>query len=122
MRLFGTHTLPGGRRVRARLPHTSDRRALRELQARLGLPDAGELEICRALRHQPRDHVAICATAWTGGREQLVGFACGDVAGTEPVVVVADEDVAPGLHDLLLRALAECGVTGLGTVAGLRVA
>ena len=122
MRLFGTHNLAGGVRVRLRLPHTSDRRALRELQARLGLPAADELEVGRALRHHPREHVAVCATAWTGGGEELVGFASADLRGSEPVVVVADEGTAPGVHDLLLRGLAECGVTGLGTIAGLQVA
>lgn len=121
MRLSHTHTLPSGLRVRLRLPHTSDRRALRELHARLGLP-AGDLELGRALRHHPRDHVAICATAWIDAVERLVGFACADVRGGAPVVVVADEDAAPGVRDLLLAGLAEAGVTGLGTVAGVRVA
>jgi hypothetical protein len=121
MHLSRTHPLDNGLRVRLRLPHTSDRRALRLLLDRLGEP-AGELELRRALRHHPREHVAICASAWIGGGEQLVGFACADVRGTAPVAVIADEDSAPGVHDLLLEALAGYGVSALGTAAGVRVA
>jgi hypothetical protein len=121
MRLSHSHQIGNGTRVRLRLPQPRDRRALRELHMRLGSP-AGELELRRALRHQPGSHVAVCATAWIAGGEQLVGFACADVRGSEPVVVIADEGTAPGVRMLLLEALAECGVTGIGTVAGVRVA
>jgi hypothetical protein len=121
MHLSRSHTLPNGLRVRLRLPHAGDHRALRALHEGRELA-ATPLELRRALRHDPRDHVAVCATGWVGRQERLVGFAAADVHGAEPVLLLADEDVAPDVSELLLAALADCGVTGLGTIPGLRVA
>ena len=110
MRLTRTHTLPNGLRVRLRFPHAGDRRALRDLHGRLDLP-VDELELRRALRHDRREHVAVCAIGWLGREERLVGFAAGDVGGADPPLLVADREVAPRLEELLVAALADCGVT-----------
>jgi hypothetical protein len=85
--LTGSHTLANGVRVRLRL-------------------DAGELDLQRLLHFDPRSRRAVCAFAWIGGVETLVGFAVGDrtrAGGSE--VVLADPTVAPGLDDLLLAAV-----------------
>jgi hypothetical protein len=103
--LTGSHTLANGVRVRVRLPHTGDRAALANLHRRLGL-EAGELDLHRLLHFDPRSRRAVCAFAWIGGVEMLVGFAVGDrtrVGASE--IVLVDPTVAPGLDDLLLAAV-----------------
>ena len=93
--LHGTHPLPGGGRVRLRLPHALDRAGLHELLARLGLA-ADELEVRRAMRCVPRRRVALVATGLVDGRERLVGFGALEdgattLIGEEPVVGVLEE-------------------------------
>lgn len=99
------HHTHAGARVRLRLPLVHDAPALDELLARLGLA-TGELEARRALRWAPRRRVALCATAWDGRRESLVGFAALD-CGPDRATVLADEERAPGVRVLLEAALAE---------------
>ena len=104
MLLGNPHTLPGGLRVRLRLPHVSDGPALRDLLARLGL-QADELEVRRALRFDPLGPaVTAFATAFLDAREQLVGVASG---GRRTDLLLADEVAAPGIGALLEAALRE---------------
>jgi hypothetical protein len=76
------HRLDDGRRVRLRLPHVRDAAAL------AGLAGVAELDARRAMRAE----VAVCALAWDGAHETLVGFgrldrdAGPEVVGTDPAV------------------------------------
>lgn len=106
MLLGNSHTLTNGLRVRLRLARGGDHRALLDLAARAGSP-CGELDAHRWVRVRPRARVALCATAWIDGHERLVGFAAADLDRGEPDVLLADEDAAPGLCDLLAAAVAE---------------
>ena len=103
MLLSSAHRLDDGLRVRLRLPYTDDHRRVADLHARLGLP-IDEMGARRLLRFDPRRGGVVCALAWIGGSEVLVGLA---VAGADGEVLVADEATAPGVGDLLGRALAE---------------
>jgi hypothetical protein len=94
------HTLPGGLRVRLRLPHSSDRHRVAALPA----PD--ELEAGRLLRFDPRRRLVLCATAWIGGSEALVGCGAIDLRpGAAPDLLLADETAAPQLGELLADVL-----------------
>jgi hypothetical protein len=106
--LLGTSiTLPNGLRVRLRLPQGGDRPGLLALHAAAGL-ELDDMALRRLMRVDPRRRAAICAAAWTGAGEQIVGFAAADL-GSEPDVIVSDEDTAPGLCAILAAALAERG-------------
>jgi hypothetical protein len=102
--LDATTTLPDGTHVRVRLPQAADRAALRALHARLRLA-AEELELARVLRFDPRERAVVCATAWLDGGPQVVGYAAIDRDAAEPDVLVADEDLAPGIGAVLAQAL-----------------
>lgn len=91
------HHLDDGRRVRLRLPHVGDARPLRRVLARLGL-GTEELALRRALRAP----VAVCATAFDGSSEALLGFARVEPSGRETVLAVDDAVAA-----LLRAGLAE---------------
>ncbi len=68
MRFDRPTTLPNGLRVRFRLPHATDRRAVRELFARAATP-IGEAESRRVLRFTPHGRVVLCAVApWAAAR------------------------------------------------------
>ena len=114
--LLGTTTqLPGGPRVRLRLPHGTDRGGLRDLHNRVGRPD--DLALTRVLRVQPGRLVAIVATIWAGSADVVVGFGRADCSGDgTPELLLADEELAPGVGRLLRDALAE-QVTGVPRVA-----
>ena len=99
------HHTPAGARVRLRLPLVHDAPALCALLARLGVT-TGELDARRALRWAPQRRVALCATAWDGRRERIVGFAAMS-CGEDDVTLLADEDHAPGVRELLSRGLDE---------------
>ena len=103
MLLSTAHRLDNGLRVRLRFPHTDDHRRVADLHARLGLP-LDEMGARRLLRFDLRRDRVVCALAWTGGSDVLVGLAA---SGTGGDVLVADEVTAPGVGDLLRRALAE---------------
>ncbi len=115
MLLGSTISLPDGPRVRLRLPHGTDRARLQDLHRRLGQPD--DLALTRVLRIHPGKQVAIVATVWAGGADVIVGFgrAHCDTDGT-PELLLADEDLAPGVGRLISAALAE-QVTGVPRVA-----
>jgi len=94
-------TLPGGLRVRFRLPQRTDRAGL----AALGL---GELEAGRALRFDPRERAAVCAVAFVDGVDVLLGF--GAIAlrtGARPDLLLADEGAAHGVAALLDSTLTD---------------
>jgi hypothetical protein len=105
--LFTRHqTDPDGPAIRVRLAHSADRVAvdllLREQAATGVVTDARRL-----LRHDPRAEVVLCATAWNGEHEQVVGVASAPLrAGAHPVVLVSDEDGAPGTAEALRVATA----------------
>jgi hypothetical protein len=103
MLLSTAHRLDNGLRVRLRFPYTDDHRRVADLHARLGLPH-DEMGTRRLLRFDPRRDRVVCALAWIGGSDTLVGLA---TAGTGGEAIVADEAAAPGVGDLLRRALTE---------------
>lgn len=96
--------LPDGTRVRIRLPHGSDRPALRALHERAGVP-IDELALTRLLRVDPRERCALIATAWSAGTEAIVGFAAGDLGADEPDTIVLDPRYRGDLAELLTQAL-----------------
>ena len=108
MRLQGPTTLPNGLRVRLRLPGPSDRARLRTLCLRLGLP-ADDLAIGRLVRFDPRVRTAVCATCFAGARETVVGYAAIDRSADEPDVLLADDDIAPGVREVLAAVVRRHG-------------
>jgi hypothetical protein len=103
MLLSSAHRLAGGRRVRLRLPYTDDHRRVADLYARVGLP-LDEMGARRLLRFDARQRYVVCAVAWVDGSDVLVGLATAEPDGR---LLVADEVTAPGVGDLLRRAVAE---------------
>jgi hypothetical protein len=106
MLLNRSTTLPSGLRATVRLPHSSDRPALRALHGRLGLP-VDDLEVTRLMRHDPRLRGAVVALAWTSEGHSLLGLAAGDVGADAPDVLLVDPAAGLGLAELLTAALAE---------------
>jgi hypothetical protein len=96
------HALPGGDRVRLRLPHVGDRAAVHEFLERLGLT-TGDLDVRRGLRWSPSARWSVVATRWDGARERIVGFANVDTSDGAPTLLAED----PGVVSLLARAIAE---------------
>jgi hypothetical protein len=103
MLLSTAHRLDSGLRVRLRLPYTDDHRRVADLCARLGLP-LDEMGARRLLRFDGRRRRVVCALAWIEGADVLVGLAASEPGDAH---LVADEAAAPGVGDLLRRALAE---------------
>lgn len=103
--LLDTHmTLPGGHRVRLRLPQVSDRRHVRALLERIGL-QADELDVQRGLHFDPRSRVVVCATHWSGTGATLVGVAAMTYATGQVDLLVTDEQTAPGVGAALTERL-----------------
>jgi hypothetical protein len=96
------HTLPGGDRVRLRLPHLGDHAGVHDFLHRLGL-DAGDLDVRRGLRVAPADRWSVVATRWDGAAERIAGMASVDGSDGAPTLLAED----PAICDLLARALAE---------------
>jgi hypothetical protein len=103
--LFRAHTLPGGTRVRVRLPHRTDLSELTALHARVAGP-VGDLEARRMLRFDPRERATVVATAWIAGAERMVGFGVA-APSAEPAPFLVDEEAAGGLGPVLRDALRE---------------
>jgi hypothetical protein len=95
-----TTQLPDGVRIRLRLPHATDLDGMRALHDRLGLK-ADELDVARALRFDPRRRAIVCATAWLGGAEAIVGYGAISFDRSTPDLLVVDEALAPGLRALI---------------------
>ena len=92
------HSLPGG--VRLRLPHRGDAASLSALCARHRV----ECDPAALLRFDPVEQAVVCAAAWSGGDERLVGIGSIPLRqGAEPDVLVADDEV---VREHLRRALA----------------
>jgi hypothetical protein len=104
--LDSTTHLPGGARLRVRLPHAADRPALHGLHTRLGLA-ADDLELARALRFDPRRRAVVCATVWIGAAETMAAYAAIDLTRGRVELLVADEEIAPGVRGVLTAILAE---------------
>jgi hypothetical protein len=62
------HPLPGGDRIRLRLPHVTDRARVHEFLERLGL-SAHELDVRRGLRWSADRRWTLIATRWDGACE-----------------------------------------------------
>jgi len=90
------HRLSDGNRVRLRLPHVRDAAEL------AGLAGEDELTVRRWLRAD----VAVCALAWDGAHDRLVGF--GHLAGRGERHVLAPH---PEVAALVLRGLTERAVS-----------
>jgi hypothetical protein len=97
-------TLSNGLRVRLRLTRPSDRGCLRDLLDNLGV-EADDFTLGRLTRFDPRERTAICATVFAGGAEAAVGYGAIDRFADAPDILMADEAAAPGLAELLARAL-----------------
>ena len=107
------HALPGGDRVRLRLPHVGDHAEVQEFLERLGL-SARDLDVQRGLQWTPSDRWSVIATCWDGARERIVGLAIVDTSDGAPTLLAEDPDVV----SLLARAIAEhAGVDGARRVA-----
>lgn len=106
MRLDTHHTLPEGTRLRLRLPQIRDRAGLVELLDRLGLA-ADDLDVARILRFDPRGRSVVCATVWTGTTETIAGIVAGQRGADGPDLVLADEQLTPGVGMALRNVLAD---------------
>lgn len=106
MLIDSTTTLPDGRHLRVRLPHTSERSGLRALLERVGV-EAEELDVARALRFDPRRRTVAVASAWVQGSEVLVAWGSIAAGASEPDELLADEQLAPGAGAVLAAALRE---------------
>ncbi|MCW3013830.1 MAG: hypothetical protein JWO02_922 [Solirubrobacterales bacterium] len=102
LRLDTHRTLPDGLRLRLRLPQARDRVDVLELLARRADMAADELDVVRALRFDPKTHTVVCATAWTGTAETMVGIVARAKDGAVPDLLIADEALAPGVGAVLL--------------------
>ena len=105
--LGGSYPLHDGNRVRLRLARGSDARGLRALLAERG--DTSEVELRHLLRYDPRHRRVVCATALIDGRERIVGVGGIGADSAAPELLVADEQLAPGVGALLGDALLSRG-------------
>lgn len=105
--LSRSYALPAGPRVRLRLVHRSDLPGIRRLLEQRDVA-ADEIQLHRLVAYNPREHVVICATAFIGGQETLVGVAaCALSECHEIETIVVDERLTEGLAQLLAAALAD---------------
>jgi hypothetical protein len=99
-----SYTLPHGPRVRLRLAQRRDLPAILDLlRARTDHP--ADLQIARLVQADPRERIAICATALLGVRETIVGFGAIEVGSDRPDTVVVDGSLTGGLGELIIGAL-----------------
>ena len=87
------HRLADGRRVRLRLARPRDHAALQGLLGELGLA-CDELDARRLLRCSPGRSVTVCATAWEGARDRLVGVGAMALPGRAETLLAADLAIA----------------------------
>jgi hypothetical protein len=107
------HVIPGGARIRLRLPQISDRTELHSFLARMGL-SPHDLDVRRGLRWAPQSgRWSVVATRWDGAREAIVGVAVVDDDDGTPTLLAEDAAVC----DLLARALADRAETTRRRVA-----
>jgi hypothetical protein len=96
------HALPGGDRVRIRLPHLGDRAQVHEFLRSLGLA-AGDLDVRRGLRWSASSRWSAVATRWDGSVERIIGLVTVDTTDGAPTLLADD----PAVCDLLARTIAE---------------
>jgi hypothetical protein len=101
-----SHRLDGGVRVRLRLAHSGDERALRDLIERLGYePSSSVLQ--ELVRFDPQRRAITCASALVGGRERILGFGWIDLESPRRAsTVVVEPDYAVEVGRLLRQAMA----------------
>jgi hypothetical protein len=99
-----SHPLPRGPRVRLRLAQIRDARAIQAFLAGHGFEDDG-LDAQRLVHADPRQRIAICATALIAGTETILGFGAIDVGATEPDLLFVDRELTDGLDALMRDAL-----------------
>ena len=99
-----SYSLPRGPRVRLRLAQRRDLAAILDL-LRGHADNSGELEIARAVQANPRERIAICATALLGLRETILGVGVIEVGSERPDTVVVDGRLTDGLAELITGAL-----------------
>jgi hypothetical protein len=105
--LSRSYALPHGPRVRLRLARRRDLPALAGLLAQRGV-EASELELTRLVRFDPTERTVLCATAFVGGTETVVGVGAIELtADAVPDTVVVDERLTEGLGELLGAALTQ---------------
>ncbi|MDX6642486.1 MAG: hypothetical protein QOD76_448 [Solirubrobacteraceae bacterium] len=105
--LSRSYALPNGPRVRLRLARRRDLPALQELLEQRGVA-ASELELTRLVRFDPTKRTVLCASAFVGGTETVVGVGAIDLtADAVPSTVVVDERLTEGLGELLGAALTQ---------------
>ncbi len=104
-------------RVRLRLAHFSDRRAIADLLARHGQdllaredhdPVPGDWMADRLVQFDPRRRYVLCACALIGSTERLVGVGAIDLDGDEvgePDLIVVDSELGEEPEPLLAEAL-----------------
>jgi hypothetical protein len=97
-----SHRLPGGHHVRLRLARPRDRDAVHALLAGLELA-AEDLDVRRLLRCAPGELLAVCATAWDGSRERVIGLGTLAVRSGRATLLAGDPEVralvAAGLRE-----------------------
>jgi hypothetical protein len=104
--LSRSYALPHGPRVRLRLARQGDLPALRALLEQRDV-EAGDLELTRLVRFDPA-RTTLCATAFVGGTETVVGVGAIELAADAvPDTVVVDERLTEGLGELLGAALTQ---------------
>ncbi len=101
-----TFPVPGGPHVRLRMAGPSDRRHVKGLLERRGVP-ASDLDVQRLLAFDPARRHVLCAFAPLDGAETLMGLGAIDAGEDAPDVLVVDERLAGGLAELLGRVLVE---------------
>jgi hypothetical protein len=106
------HALPGGDRVRLRLPHLGDRAEVHEFLERLGLT-ARDLDVQRGLQWSAAARWSVVATRWDGSCERIVGLASVDTSDGAPTLLAEE----PEIVGLLARAIAEHAGVDEGRVA-----
>jgi hypothetical protein len=87
-----------------RLAQVRDVAAIEDLLRARG-QEAQQLELARLVLSDPRERVAVCATALIGLRETVLGFGTIEVGSSEPDLIVTNRDQADCLESLLARAL-----------------
>jgi hypothetical protein len=99
-----SHSLPRGPRVRLRLAQIRDARTIQAFLAQHGF-DADGLDAQRLVHADPRQRIAVCATALIAGTETILGVGAVDVGAPEPDLLVVDQELTDGLDELIRAAL-----------------
>ena len=101
-----SHRLDDGLRVRLRLARPGDEPPIAGLLDRVGLV-AGDLDLARLVRFDPRRRAVVCATALVAGAEHVIGFGMISVGHGQPSpeALVVDPERADAVRPLLARGL-----------------